>query len=125
MTEVAELSKFEALEGEWARIVEARDVEAARAFLADDFVLTSTGGVGPHVPKDEWLQTLAQVETRSIACRDVDARVFGDVAVVRAWLHWDASLDGRDLTGDYAVTDVFERDDDRWRAAWRISLRLP
>ena len=28
------------------------------------------------------------------------------------------------LTGDYAVTDVFIRRDDRWRASWRISVRL-
>ena len=118
-------AEFEALEREWARIVETRDADAGRDFLADDFVLTSTGGVGPHVPKDEWLRALAEIDTRSASCRDVEARVFGDVAVVRAWLHWDASLDGRDLTGDYAVTDVFERDGDRWRAAWRISLRLP
>ena len=114
-----------ALEAEWARIVEARDVEAARGFLADDFVLTSTGGVGPHVPKDEWLRALAQIDTRSASCRDVEARVFGDVAVVKASLRWDASLGERDLTGDYVVTDVFRRDGGRWRAAWRISLRLP
>ena len=117
--------EFEELEAEWGRIVAVGDVEAGRELLADDFVLTSTGGVGPHVPKDEWLRTLPEIETRSLTCRDVDARVFGDVAVVKAWLHWDASLGARDLTGDYAVTDVFRRDGDRWRAAWRISLRLP
>jgi ketosteroid isomerase-like protein len=118
-------AELEALEAEWARIVEARDVEAGRAFLADDFVLTSTGGVGPHVTKDDWVRALAEIDTRSLSCRDVDARVFGDVAVVKAWLHWDASLGERDLTGDYAVTDVFGRDGGRWRPAWRISLRLP
>jgi ketosteroid isomerase-like protein len=116
---------FAELEAEWARIVRDGDVEAAREFLADDFVLTSTGGVGPHVTKDDWVRTLAEIDTRSLSCRDVDARVFGDVAVVRAWLHWDASLGERDLTGDYAVTDVFGRDGGRWRPAWRISLRLP
>jgi ketosteroid isomerase-like protein len=122
---VTELAELEALEGEWARIVEARDSEAARDFLADDFVLTSTGGVGSQVPKEEWLRTLAEIDTRSLSCRDVEARVFGDAAVVRAWLRWEASLGERDLTGDYAVTDVFRRDGGRWRAAWRISLRLP
>ena len=47
------MTDFAELENEWARIVERRDAEAARAFLADDFVLSSTGGVGPSVPKDE------------------------------------------------------------------------
>ena len=118
-------AEFEELEAEWARIVEARDAEAAREFLADDFVLSSTGGVGPSVPKDEWLAALDEIDTRSLVPRDVDARVFGDVAVVSARLRWDATLREQDLTGDYAVTDVFTRADGRWLASWRISVRLP
>ena len=119
------MSEFDALEVEWAGIVERRDAEAAREFLADDFVLSSTGGVGPSVPKDEWLAALDEIDTRSLVPRDVDARVFGDVAVVSARLRWDATLRGEDLTGDYAVTDVFTRGGGRWLASWRISVRLP
>jgi ketosteroid isomerase-like protein len=117
-------SEFDELEAEWARIVEARDANAAREFLADDFVLSSTGGVGPSVPKDEWLAALDEIDTRSLVPRDVDGRAFGDVAVVSARLRWDATLRDQDLTGDYAVTDVFTRRGDRWLAAWRISVRL-
>jgi ketosteroid isomerase-like protein len=116
---------FAALETEWASIVERRDKEAARAFLADDFVLSSTGGVGPNVAKDEWLTALDEIQTRSLVPRDIDARVFGEVAVVSARLRWDATLRDQDLTGDYAVTDVFTRHGDRWLASWRISVRLP
>jgi ketosteroid isomerase-like protein len=118
------VTEFDDLEREWARIVETRDAAAAREFLADDFVLSSTGGVGPSVPKDDWLAALDEIDTRSLVPRDVDARVFGNVAVVSARLRWDASLRDQDLTGDYAVTDVFTRRDDRWLAAWRISVRL-
>ena len=119
------MSEFEELEAEWARIVEARNANAAREFLADDFVLSSTGGVGPSVPKDDWLAALDEIDTRSLVPRDVDGRVFGDVAVVSARLRWDATLRDQDLTGDYAVTDVFTRGEGRWLAAWRISVRLP
>jgi ketosteroid isomerase-like protein len=118
------VSEFDDLEAKWARIVEARDATAAREFLADDFVLSSTGGVGPSVPKDDWLAALDEIDTRSLVPRDVDARVFGDVAVVSARLRWNAALRDQDLTGDYAVTDVFTRHDDRWLASWRISVRL-
>jgi ketosteroid isomerase-like protein len=117
-------AEFEELEAEWARLVEARDAAAARDFLADDFVLSSTGGVGPSVPKDDWLAALDEIDTRSLVPRDVDARVFGDVVVISARLRWDASLRDQDLTGDYAVTDVFTRGDGRWLASWRISVRL-
>jgi len=118
------VTEFEDLVVEWARIVEARDAAAARDFLADDFVLSSTGGVGPSVPKDDWLAALDEIDTRSLVPRDVDARVFGDVAVISARLRWDASLRDQDLTGDCAVTDVFTRGDGRWLASWRISVRL-
>src|SRR5205823_536984 len=43
----AGVTEFAELENEWAGIVERRDASAAREFLADDFVLSSTGGVGP------------------------------------------------------------------------------
>jgi ketosteroid isomerase-like protein len=119
------VTEFQELEVEWAGIVERRDAEAARDFLADDFVLSSTGGVGPSVPKDEWLAALDEIDTRSLVPRDLDVRVFGDVAVVSARLRWEATLRDQDLTGDYAVTDVFTRANGRWRASWRISVRLP
>jgi len=118
------VTEFQELEEEWARIVEARDADAAREFLADDFVLSSTGGVGPSVAKDDWLAALDEIDTRSLVPRDVDARIFGDVAVVSARLRWDATLRDQDLTGDYAVTDVFTRGDGRLLASWRISVRL-
>jgi hypothetical protein len=92
--------------------------------LAEDFVLSSSGGVSPNAPRDAWLATLPQIETRSLECSDVEPRVFGNVAVVRARLRWDASVGDRDLTGDYFVTDVFTRHDEGWRASWRVSVRL-
>jgi ketosteroid isomerase-like protein len=119
------VTEFDELEAEWAGIVERRDAQAARAFLADDFILSSTGGVGPNVPKEDWLAALDEIDTRSLVPRDVDARVFGDVAVVSARLRWDATLREQDLTGDYAVTDVFTRGEGGWLASWRISVRLP
>ena len=104
-------------------MVARRDVEAARRLLADDFVLSSSGGVSPNMPRDAWLGTLDQIETRALDCTDVEARVFGDVAIVRARLRWEASVGGRDLTGDYLVTDVLTRPEGRWQASWRISVR--
>jgi ketosteroid isomerase-like protein len=114
-----------AIEEEWARIVERRDVEAAEQLLADDFVLSSAGGVGDRVTRDEWLDGLPRMETRELSCRLLDARVFGDVGVARVRLDWEASFGERDLTGAYLVADVFRREQGRWRAAWRISTRLP
>jgi ketosteroid isomerase-like protein len=116
--------ELQAVEERWAEIVRERDVVAAESFLADDFVLQSAGGVSPNALKSDWIATLAQIETRSIVPSDVEARVFGDVAVVRLRLAWEAELAGRDLTGDYAIVDVFARAPDGWHPRWRISTRL-
>ena len=115
---------LQAVEERWAQIVRERDVAAAESFLADDFVLQSAGGVSPNALKSDWLETLPQIETRSIEASDVETRVFGDVAVVRLRLAWEAELAGRDLTGDYAIVDVFTRSADGWHPRWRISTRL-
>ncbi len=121
MSEVDDLRR---LEEAWAAAVEAGDAESADPLLADDFVLASAGGVGQWVPREEWFASLEEIDTRSFGISDVEPRVFGDVAVVRLTAHWEASFDGRNLSGDYHVVDVFTRLDGAWQASWRISQRL-
>jgi ketosteroid isomerase-like protein len=116
--------ELQRVEEEWAAAVAASDVDAAREILAEDFVLTSSGGVSDHMSRDEWLAALPAVHTRSLECTDVIARELGDVAVVRARLRWEASVGDRDLTGEYLVADVFKREGGRWKASWRISTRV-
>jgi hypothetical protein len=113
------------IEQQLASAIERSDVDAAGGLLADDFVLSSTGGVGDHVPRDEWLESLTKLETRSLSPQVLGARIIGDVAVVRLRVSWDATLGDRDLTGDYAVTDIFRDQDGNRLLSWRISVRLP
>ena len=113
-----------AVEEEWREIVVGRDVARAEQLLADDFILSSTGGVGDRLPREAWLEALPTIETRSLECDVLDSRAFGDVGVVRARLEWEAAAGERDLSGSYIVADVFRREAGRWRAAWRISTRL-
>jgi ketosteroid isomerase-like protein len=117
-------AELQRIEEEWARAVAATDVDAAREILAEDFVLTSWGGVSEHMLRAEWLAALPALDTRSLECTDVVARELGDVAVVRARLLWEASLGDRDLTGEYLVADVFKREGGSWKASWRISTRV-
>jgi Domain of unknown function (DUF4440) len=119
------IDNFQELEDRWAAIVSERDVVAADRLLSDTFVLSSRGGVAPNLSKEEWLAALPSTNTRELASQIEEVRVYGDVAVVVARLAWQADTGGRDLSGVYAVTDVFKREHGRWRADWRISTRLP
>ena len=116
--------EFVEIEREWQRIVVQRDREAAERFLSDEFVLTSAGGIGSAVSKVEWLDALNRIETRAFSFEGVEARIFGETAVVRLTVHWDASIDGRSLTDEYAIVDVFVRRASQWQPTWRISQRL-
>jgi hypothetical protein len=108
----------------WTDAIVRGDRAAADALLADGFALTSAGGVAPQVSRAAWLDALQHIETRSLRTDVVEERIFGEVAVVASRLHWDARLGERDLSGEYAVTDVFTRDESGWRPAWRVSTRL-
>jgi hypothetical protein len=122
-TEIAGAPLFE-VEAKWARAVIERDVEAAEQILGADFVLTSEGGVSDLMPRADWIVALGAIETTELTCDVLEVRVFEETAVVRARLRWDARMGHRDLSGDYAVADVFRYVDGRWLASWRISVRL-
>ena len=109
---------------EWTRVVADSDVAAADALIADEYALTSAGGVAPHVGRQEWLDALASIETRSFAPQIIETRIFDGVAVVASRVRWEARLVERDLTGEYALTDVLTRAEGRWRPSWRVSTRL-
>ncbi len=115
---------FQRLEDDWAAIVAKRDVEVAESFLADDFVLMSEGGVAPEMPREAWLRSLPSIDTRSLGARVLGVREYGDTAIVWARLTWEAQAGARDLSGEYAVTDVFTSVDGHWRPSWRSSVRL-
>ena len=47
--------EFARLEEVWAGIVQRQDQDAADRFLAQDFELTSVGGVSRHMPRENWI----------------------------------------------------------------------
>ena len=116
--------EFTRLEEVWAGIVQRQDQDAADRFLAKDFALTSVGGVSRLMPRENWIASLPSIETELLEAEVEDVRTYGDVAIVKARLRWLARMDGRNLYGTYAVTDVFTREGGRWWASWRISVRL-
>ena len=110
---------------DWTDAIVARDQGAADSILAPGFVLRSVGGVAAVMPRAEWLASLPSIESASLEVLDYEARVFGETAVARTRQHWQAHIGDRNLTGDYVIVDVFERNGERWQPVWRISQRLP
>jgi Domain of unknown function (DUF4440) len=108
---------------EWTSAIVQSDRQAAERILDDDYVLSSSGGVG-DTRRAEWLETLEKIETTSLEPLDLRELVLGDVAVVSGRWRWNATLGERNLTGDYAITDILIRRGGRWRPRWRISTKV-
>ncbi len=109
----------------WANAELAGDVGFLRAALAEDFV-----GVGPRgsaLTREQWLDRHASgaLEYGSFALGEVEARRYGDAAVVVCRQDSEGVLedkDGRyDIHERFRVTLVFVRQRARWRLA---SLQL-
>lgn len=109
---------------EWTRAVVDRDTAAAEAVLAETFVLTSAGGVAPEMKRGEWLASLPSIDSQSLEVLEYEERTFGEVGVTRTLQRWSAQRGDRDISGDYAIVDVFERNDGSWRAVWRVSRKV-
>src|SRR5687768_10187997 len=69
---------FHAFEDEWAEAVERRNVAQAAGLLSSDFALSSAGGVAEQMPREQWLETLPRIETRSLQAHVVETREYGD-----------------------------------------------
>jgi hypothetical protein len=108
----------------WARAVVERDQAAADRILGESFVLTSAGGVAPRMERADWLASLPSIESESLDVLEYEERAFGDVGITNTVQRWSARRGERDISGDYAIVDLFERSGGSWRAAWRISRKV-
>jgi hypothetical protein len=85
--------------------------------MADDFVLAS--GMGRFIVKPEWLDmALRRIVAKSFRYSDARVRVYGEeeFAVMQSWWSQQATIDGREWDGEGLMTDVWVKQEGRWRA---------
>ncbi|MGZ8286283.1 MAG: nuclear transport factor 2 family protein [Allosphingosinicella sp.] len=103
------------LELDYARALVRKD----RAFLMRFYASDWRGGNWMGFwSKSTMLKSVlnARYVVRSMDVRDLKVRLMGDVAVVQGVDEEVTSVDGRDTSGKWAFTDVFERRDGAWVA---------
>lgn len=103
------------LEHDYARALMTRD----RAFLMRFYASDWRGGnwLG-FWSKSTMLKSVlnARYVVKSMNVRDLKVRLMGDVAIVQGVDEEVTSVDGKDTSGKWAFTDVFERRDGQWVA---------
>ncbi|MFE7798019.1 nuclear transport factor 2 family protein [Nocardia sp. NPDC057440] len=107
-------NEFQTLLDTWAAAIVANDADAIGSFATDDWILTGPEG-GPGDRKG-FLSVVASGElTHSeMTFELLEARVFGDVAVVLAHGTNKGTWRGEPFSADEWVTEVFVREADAW-----------
>lgn len=108
------------LQNQWADAVQRRDLAFLERLLGEEFTLT-TGRPGFEMAsRQEWLDvTRDRYIVESFEYLHFDIHVYGDVAVVRSRYRQKGSMDGKDRSTTYLMTDVWVRQDGRWQAVSR------
>lgn len=101
------------------------DMERLEAFLADDLTYAHTNGWSET--KSEFMSTVESgtINYMSVTPRDVEVRIYGDVAVMTGLAEMQGALGDRAVSFTIRFLDVSRRVGDSWQlVAWQ-SVRLP
>jgi hypothetical protein len=112
-------------EHEWMDAWQRRDMQAAAGILGDEFTLTSSLSSGELMTKPQWLSGAASTHTcESFRFDRIDVRVYGESALANVWYNQTATVRGKDWSGDFLMSDLWVRRDERWQVVARHASRL-
>jgi uncharacterized protein (TIGR02246 family) len=116
-------STFVTLEQAWMKAVADRDEEALKRLMSPDFTLTSAYSAGDLISRDQFLKTIQSVKQNEFSFYNVTVRVniYGDVAILKAKVKDNYTMNGEDRSGDYLITDVWVKHDGQWQVVTRHS----
>jgi hypothetical protein len=117
-----EKEPFQTLETKLSGAIQAKNVAALDELLAKDFGFMAflEGRALVVLSRSEWLKTSEHYALIGFEIRNLAARTFGNVAVVRLQPYRLAVAgDKLGRSGEFAVVDVWTKDGD----AWKLSAR--
>lgn len=121
--DLGEIAKeVEAAERAWMEAWLHRDIETCNEILDEGFVLTSATGV--LMGKAEWLDKAAGAFSASefTWLSIIVRKIVADVAVAHVKSSQVATIQGKDWSGIFLMTDVWVKRAGRWRVAARQGL---
>ena len=120
------VATIEDLERRWNDAILRRDVAAAASFQADEYKLI-IGAEGQRlqvIPRELWLSVLPRYVIHRHEITDMHVSVWEDVAVATLAITQVAEpLNDRDISGNFLITDIWVRRDEKWLIAERHSSR--
>jgi ketosteroid isomerase-like protein len=118
----AELAR---LEEEWMARMQARDMDRLEELVAPGFRFTAIHLHPEPMTREQWMGAARDGYTiLSFAFEHMDIDVFGDTGVIHARYSQVASYQHTPLSNVFRLTDVWSRQDGRWRVVVRHSSIL-
>ena len=99
------------------RAVQAHDVARLETLLADEFTLLGAAGELDRTGLLEAAGGRYQID--SFGYEEIDTEIYGNTAVIVSRYSQSGSLDGRDVSADMHITDIWVRRDSRWQVVRR------
>lgn len=121
---MAELTPvIETMEHRWMRAWVGRDMKVLKALTAKDFILL-TGSKPPAIlDRPSWLEAAAKRwDCSSYRFGDIYVREVGGLGLFAAPIELKATMDGRDWSGHFWVTDLWRKG--RVRRGWKLAQRI-
>jgi Domain of unknown function (DUF4440) len=111
---------FTKLERDWIQALQKKDKTALDAILAPEFTLRSSENPENPLARADWIQhALTSYDIRSFSHRAMAIRAFLGVAVVSFVQSQQATMDGKDRSGDYLIVDLWEANHNKWQVTAR------
>jgi ketosteroid isomerase-like protein len=114
-----------ALERQWAHAMATGDLETLDAMVTRDFNLAIAAQGMPlqTTQREHWLSVMPAYKIHEMTLDDIHANIYGDIAVVTLLWTQKASVQGKDRSGTFFITDIWRKTDDGWKIAERHSSR--
>lgn len=117
---------IDGLEREWRDALCTKDMDRLQSLVHPDFVLIGTRSTGPFVMhRDEWLDAIQRRDVDTIDLEVHDATALDQVMVGTVQAKWRVKYLGRVIEDCVVLTDVWVKDEGRWRALRRHSTPAP
>ena len=123
LTTTALVAEFAEIETRWWRALQDRDWAKARAFMRDDFSITTAGWIDAPLGADAWLASLAgRYRLDFFEYDDIAVRIYGSVAVVQSRCRQRGIFvdTGEAWSATFRYTDVWVRESN---VVWQIAVR--
>ena len=117
-----EVDFFSQLEKRLMDSVVAQDLSALDSLLTQDFELRAASRRGEVTLRDEWLQdATTKYKVRSYRINGLAVRQVDSAAIVNFFCEQQATLAGKNLSGQFFLVDVWQKAGKDWRLQARYS----